>query len=94
MMRVFMFLGIGAALLSAFALYTVSYQTRQIAENNQRMETEIRTVSRDISILRAERAYRMRPERIEPLARALGMRPIKGRQFISRDDVVTLKRQR
>lgn len=83
MLRIFMFLGVAAAVVSAFALYTVSYQTRQLADGNQNMEQEIETVSRDISIMRAERAYQMRPERIEPLARKLGMKPITGRQFIS-----------
>lgn len=87
MLRILMFLGAGAALLSAFALYTVSYQTRQLAEANQRMENDIATMSRDIAIMRAERAYQMRPERIEPLARKLGMEPVNGRQFISTSEL-------
>ena len=87
MLRIFMILAAAAALLSAFALYAVSYQTRQIADGNQRMEGEIKQLGRDIAILRAERSYLMRPERIEPLARKLGMRPIHGRQFISRGEL-------
>ena len=87
MRRTFMFLAIGAALVSAFALYTVSYQTRGIADDNERMEGEIARLNRDIAILRAERAYLMRPERIEPLARNLGMRPIRGNQFMSASEL-------
>ena len=83
MLRILMFLGASAALLSAFALYTVSYQTRQLSEANQRMENEIATTNSDIAIMRAERAYQMRPGRIEPLARKLGMEPVSGRQFIT-----------
>jgi cell division protein FtsL len=82
-----MFLGIAAALLSAFALYAISYQTRQIADSNQRMEKEINRLNRDITILRAERSYLMRPERLEPLARKIGMRPARGDQYLSRDDL-------
>ena len=87
MLRMFMFLGAITALLAAFALYTVNYQTRLLADHNQRMEDETVIVKRDISILRAERAYLMRPERIEPLARKLGMQPVDGRQFIRHDEL-------
>lgn len=84
MFRMFMFLAVGTALLSAFALYAISYQTRQISDSNQTAEKRIKELSRDIAILRAERSYLMRPERLEPLARKLGMRPVRGDQFISR----------
>lgn len=93
MLRMFMFLSIGSALLTAFALYAVSYQTREIANANQKMEKEIRTLHRDIAILRAERSYLMRPERIEPIARKLGMRPERGDQFMSQHELTTRTRQ-
>ena len=87
MLRMLMFLSVAVAQISAFGLYTVSYETREIAEANQRAEKEIGTLSRDIAILRAERTYLMRPERIEPLARKLGMQPVRGEQFISGDEL-------
>ena len=90
-MRILVVPAVGAALLAAFALYAVNQDTRQLAEANQEKTREIETLRRDIAILRAERAYLMRPERLEPLARKLGMRPIEGRQFISLGDLPTAK---
>jgi cell division protein FtsL len=87
MIRMFTFLAVGLALLSASALYVVSHQTRQIAIDNVRKERQIQSLSRDIAILRAERAFLLRPERIEPLARKLGMRPVRGRQFMLRGEL-------
>ena len=84
MFRIIMFMAAGMALLSAFALYAISYQTRQLSETNQTAEKRIKDLGRDIAILRAERSYLTRPERLEPLARKLGMRPVRGDQFISR----------
>ncbi|MBU2533831.1 MAG: cell division protein FtsL [Alphaproteobacteria bacterium] len=82
-----MFLSISAALFSAFALYAFSYRTRGLAENNQAIERQISDLRREIAILRAERAYLMRPDRIEPLARQLGMEPVRGGQFASQADL-------
>ena len=84
MFRMFMFMAAGMALLSAFALYAISYQTRQLAQANQSAESRIKELARDIANLRAERSYLLRPKRLEPLARKLGMRPVRGDQFISR----------
>lgn len=88
MLRMFTFLSVGAALLAAFALYAVSYQTRQIAHANQKMEREAAGLDREIAVLRAERSYLMRPERIEKLARKLGMRPVRGDQYITREQAL------
>jgi len=78
-----MLLSVAAALVSAFALYAVSYQTRRNATANQDAAEKIQQLERAIAILRAERAYLMRPDRIEPLARKLGLRPPRGDQFVS-----------
>jgi cell division protein FtsL len=93
-LRIFMFLAVGMTLLSAFSLYAVSYQTRQISDANQFMERQAKQLDRDIAILRAERAYLMRPVRIEKLARKLGMRPVRGDQFVTRDEVLRQTRRR
>lgn len=87
MFRMFMFLAFGAALLSAFALYAVSYHTRQLSDANQSAEKRIEALNRDIAVLRAERSFLMRPERIEPLARKLGMGPARGEQYLARRDL-------
>ncbi len=93
MLRMFMFLAVGAALLSAFALYAISYQTRQLADTNQITEKRIKELDRNIAVLRAERSYLMRPDRIEPLAQKLGMRPVRGDQFMAQEDLHTKKRR-
>jgi hypothetical protein len=35
----------------------------------------------DIAVLKAERAHLARPERIEPLARAMGLKPVTEKQL-------------
>jgi cell division protein FtsL len=95
MLRMFMFLAAGVTVASAFGLYVISYKTREMIASNQRMEKEIETLTQDIAILRAERSYLMRPERIEPLARKLGMAPAAGRQFMSASELQNhLQRQK
>jgi cell division protein FtsL len=82
-MRLITALAVMVALTSAFLLYALNYDTR-------RLETELAARERagdqaraDIATLRAERAYLTRPERIEPLARALGLRPITEKQLVA-----------
>jgi len=78
----------------AFALYAISYRTRQLETANQIREKQIKQLERDIAVLRAERSYLMRPQRLEPLARKLGMRPVRGDQFMALEDVPVKQRQR
>lgn len=69
------------ALASAFVLYVLSYDTRRMERAVAARERAADQARTDITTLKAERAYLTRPERIEPLARALGMRPIGERQL-------------
>jgi cell division protein FtsL len=62
-------------LASAFLLYGINYDTRLMDQRLQERERAIEEARRDIAVLKAERAHLARPERIEPLARALGLRP-------------------
>ena len=62
-------------LASAFVLYGLSYDTRFVELRVQLAERTAEHVRSEIAILRAERAYLARPERIEALARARGLRP-------------------
>jgi cell division protein FtsL len=70
------------ALASAFLLYGLSYDTRMIEGRLQSREREAERARADIAVLRAERAHLARPERIEPLARGLGLEPLPARHLI------------
>jgi cell division protein FtsL len=68
-------------LASAFLLYGINYDTRLLDDRVQAQEREIERARSDIAVLKAERAHLARPERIEPMARALGLRPASERQL-------------
>ena len=80
-MRMLILCALGLALASAFLLYGTSYDTRLMEARVQAQERAVEQARRDISILKAERAHLARPERIEPLARAQGLRPAKRSQL-------------
>ena len=63
------------ALSSACLLYGLSYDTRFAEARVQSAERTAERLRGDIAILKAERAHLSRPDRIEPLARAQGLRP-------------------
>ena len=63
------------ALSSAFLLYGLSYDTRFAEARVQSAERTAERLRGDIAILKAERAHLSRPDRIEPMARAQGLRP-------------------
>ncbi len=71
-----------AALAGAFALYAVKYDTRRLEAKVQAQERALEKAENDVTVLMAERAHLARPERLEPLARDLGMAPISGGQFL------------
>jgi cell division protein FtsL len=70
-------------LASAFLLYGINYDTRLMDLRLQEKERAIEEARSDIAVLKAERAHLARPERIEPLARALGLEPISERQLVA-----------
>lgn len=71
-----------ATLTATVALYTITYDTRRIEAQLQAQERALERAQRDVNILRAERAHLARPERLEPLARELGLAPIESRQYL------------
>lgn len=73
-------------LASAAALYVVKYDARRLEADVNRREQAIERAQSDIAILKAERAYLARPERIEALARAQGLQPIREPQFSRLDE--------
>jgi cell division protein FtsL len=70
------------ALASAFALYVLKYDTRRMEVRVQTLERSMDKVEEEIAALKAQRAHLARPERIAPLARALGLAPIGARQYL------------
>lgn len=69
------------AISSAFLLYGLSYDTRQLEARVAAQERAAERARSDISVLKAERAHLARPDRIEPLARAQGLVPMTDRQI-------------
>jgi cell division protein FtsL len=70
------------ALASAFALYVLKYDTRRMEARVQGLQRSVDKLEGEIARLRAEHAHLSRPERIEPMARALGLAPIGPRQYL------------
>ena len=70
-----------ATLASAFALYAVKYDTRRLEVRVQAQERALEKAASDVTVLVAERAHLARPERLEPLARLIGLGPITSTQY-------------
>ena len=70
-----------ATLASAFALYAIKYDTRRLEVRVQAQERALEKAESDVTVLAAERAYLARPERLEPLARLIGLAPIAAAQY-------------
>ncbi|MGE3227940.1 MAG: cell division protein FtsL [Hyphomicrobium sp.] len=69
------------AISSAFLLYGLSYDTRQLEARVSTQEQLAERTRSDIAVLKAERAHLARPGRIEPLARAQGLVPLSDQQI-------------
>jgi cell division protein FtsL len=71
-----------ATLAGIFALYAVKEGTRRLEAQVQAQERALERAENDVSVLAAERAHLSRPERLEPLARKLGMTPVSSGQYL------------
>jgi cell division protein FtsL len=80
--RTINFLLLVAALASAFALYVLKYDTRRMEARVQALERTLQATQREIARLKGEYAHLARPDRIEPMARGLGLAPIGPRQYL------------
>ncbi|MFN0219936.1 MAG: cell division protein FtsL [Hyphomicrobium sp.] len=69
------------AIASAALLYSLNYETRRLEAEVQAQERAAQKARSDIAVLKAERSHLTRPERIDPLARHLGLGPPKADQF-------------
>lgn len=73
-------------LVAAFSLYSLKYDTRRLEVAVQGKERALEKLEADIAILKAEKAYLARPERIEKLARKQGLGPIRQPQYVELED--------
>ena len=74
-----------ATLANIFALYAIKDGTRRLEARVQVQERALERAENDVSVLTAERAHLARPERLEPLARKLGMSPVSSDQYLRVD---------
>ncbi|MEQ1612546.1 MAG: cell division protein FtsL [Hyphomicrobiaceae bacterium] len=74
-----------AAFVAALALYVIAHDTRRLEVRVQAMERATERAEADIAAARAELSHLSRPERIEPLARAMGLGPPTRQQFVTTD---------
>jgi cell division protein FtsL len=82
MLRALNWLLILTAVAATVALYTISYDTRRLEAKVLAEERARDRLAIDIGVLSAERAHLARPERLDPLARELGMAPIVSSQYL------------
>jgi cell division protein FtsL len=68
---------------SAFLLYALNYDTRRLEAHVQAQERVAAEAKSDIAVLKAERSHLSRPERIDPLARQLGLIPPRPDQLVA-----------
>jgi cell division protein FtsL len=76
-----------ATVASAYGLYAISASTRRLERSVQALEARRDKLRDDVQLLRADRAYLARPERIEPMARLQGLEPLRRDQLITPDDL-------
>lgn len=74
-----------ATLSATTLLYAISYDARRLEAQVQAEEHQRERLLVDIAVLSAERAHLARPERLEPLARELGLAPIGSGQYLRID---------
>jgi cell division protein FtsL len=74
-----------ATLASAIALYAVKNDTRRLETRVAAQERALERARSDVAVLTAERAHLSRPERLEPLARLIGLSPIAAAQYMRLD---------
>jgi cell division protein FtsL len=81
------------ALSSALLLYALNYDTRRLEAEVQDKERQADQARSDIAVLKAERGTLARPDRIDGLARQLGLGPPKAEQFENGREVSELNQR-
>jgi cell division protein FtsL len=82
MLRIVNVILMASALAAALALTVFKQDTRQLEARVESRERRLDQLTADIAVLRAERAYAARPDRLEKLARDLGLKPIQPEQYV------------
>lgn len=82
MPRMLSVIAVAMTLAAAFFLYSIKYDTRSLEMAVQGRERTLEKLEADIAVLKAEKAYLARPERIERLARKQGLGPIRETQYM------------
>ncbi|MFV0367719.1 MAG: cell division protein FtsL [Hyphomicrobiaceae bacterium] len=80
-MRLVMLSSVFFALASAVLLYALNNETRSLEKRVQLHQREAVTLRSDVAVLKADRAHLARPDRVEPLARAIGLVPLRPSQY-------------
>jgi cell division protein FtsL len=78
------------AIASALLLYGLNYDTRRLEAEVQAKERVADRARDDIAVLKAERGALARPDRIDAIARQLGLSPPRVDQFVNGREVSAL----
>jgi cell division protein FtsL len=78
------------AIASALLLYGLNYDTRRLENEVQSKERLAARARDDIAVLKAERGALARPDRIDAMARHLGLSPPRVDQFVNGREVSAL----
>ena len=78
------------AIASALLLYGLNYDTRRLEAEVQAKEQLADRARDDIAVLKAERGALARPDRIDAIARQLGLSPPRVDQFVTGREVSAL----
>lgn len=78
------------AIASALLLYGLNYDTRRLEAEVQAKERLADRARDDIAVLKAERGALARPDRIDAIARQLGLSPPRVDQFANGREVSAL----
>jgi cell division protein FtsL len=78
------------AIASALLLYGLNYDTRRLEAEVQAKERLADRARDDIAVLKAERGALARPDRIDAIARQLGLSPPRVDQFVTGREVSAL----
>ena len=82
------------AITSALLLYGLNYDTRRLEAEVQAKERVAERARDDIAVLKAERGTLARPDRIDTLARQIGLAPPRVDQFANGREVSELNEHR
>ena len=78
------------AIASALLLYGLNYDTRRLEAEVQAKERLADRARDDIAVLKAERGALARPDRVDAIARQLGLSPPRVDQFVTGREVSAL----